>query len=749
MVRLGLRLTLRSGREAAVRLAITALAVAIGVGVLLTTLAALHAVHAQNDRYGWLETSSPVGAERTIASGDDADPLWWLLRGDHYQGRLIGRVDVAATGPTSPIPPGIPRLPAPGEFYASPALARLLAAAPRAELADRFGGRLAGIIGPAALPAPDSLLLIRGLTVSDLSKVPDAGEVTSISTAASPGDCSGGCASFGFDANGIILILAVVAGAILFPVLVLIATATRLSATRREQRFAAMRLVGATPRQISVVAAVEASLAALIGAVAGLLLFVALRPTLATIPFTGARFYLSDLSLSASDLLLVLLGVPAASAVVAGVALRRVNISPLGTTRRVTPRPPRLLRFIPLGAGIAVLTYFVVFGPPESGTGQAVAYLSGMLLVMAGLVVAGPWLTMAAAGAMARRASRPASLIAARRLADNPQAGFRATSGLVLALFVTTAAISTITTFVDYRGAPTTDADATGTLVKDFTTFTASGRAQFLPSLPASTLAALRVIPGVQGVAVVHRDPSAGTDGPPRGLVSCADVAATPALGRCTPGDETASTNAGWGYKSWRDSSRTVRPAAPVSAAQLATLPVQSLVVTANGSPGAIERARTLLERAFPGLDTPETLADISAYQLQLSSQYTQLADVVIIVSLFLAGCSLAVSVAAGLSERKRPFSLLRLSGVPLAMLRRVVVLESAVPLLAASALSIGAGFLAAALFVRGQLGYSLQTPGGAYYALVAIGILASLGVIASTLPIIDRITGPETARNE
>ena len=128
---------------------------------------------------------------------------------------------------------------------------------PRDALADRFGGKQSRDYRPGALPAPDSLLLIRGLPVDELSHVPDAGRVTSISTASSPGDCSGGCASFGIDANGIILILAVVAGAILFPVLVLIGTATRLSATRREQRFAAMRLVGATPRQIPVVAAVE------------------------------------------------------------------------------------------------------------------------------------------------------------------------------------------------------------------------------------------------------------------------------------------------------------------------------------------------------------------------------------------------------------------------------------------------------------------------------------------------------------
>ena len=51
----------------------------------------------------------------------------------------------------------------------------------------------------------------------------------------------------GLNSNGIDLILSVVALALLLPVLIFIATATRLSAARREQRFAAMRLVGATP----------------------------------------------------------------------------------------------------------------------------------------------------------------------------------------------------------------------------------------------------------------------------------------------------------------------------------------------------------------------------------------------------------------------------------------------------------------------------------------------------------------------
>ena len=88
---------------------------------------------------------------------------------------------------------------------------------------------------------------------------------------------------------------------------------------------------------------------------------------------------------------------------------------------------------------------------------------------MVGLVIAGPWLTMVGCPAPGPAASRPAALIAARRLADNPQAGFRAVSGLVLALFVTSVAVGVITTIVAERGAPTGDVAATRTLVEDFT----------------------------------------------------------------------------------------------------------------------------------------------------------------------------------------------------------------------------------------------------------------------------------------
>ena len=84
--------------------------------------------------------------------------------------------------------------------------------------------------------------------------------------------------------------------AVLFPVLILISTATRLAAARREERFAALRLVGATSGDISVIASVDAVVTALLGAVAGTGLFLAVQPALAAPTLTGTRYFASTVN---------------------------------------------------------------------------------------------------------------------------------------------------------------------------------------------------------------------------------------------------------------------------------------------------------------------------------------------------------------------------------------------------------------------------------------------------------------------
>ena len=787
MTGLGLRLVISGGREAITRLVVLVVAVGLGVGLLLTAVAATNAVTTWNNRHAWMWTGSawvPPGPATGVA------PLWWHLGGDIFDGQTIDRFDVAATGTSSPVPPGIPRDPGPGQYYASPALAALLRSTPANQLADRYPGHLAGVIGDPALPSPNSLIIIVGRTPAQLAHTPDSVQATSISTTV-PGNPGNGQTEVnprgltdtppggGAPASASDLILSVVALAILAPVLIFIATATRLSAARREQRFAAMRLVGATRKQVSLLAATESAVAGTLGMAAGFGIFFMLRIPVAGIPFIGVPFFPGELSLSLLDILVVTIGVPVAAAVAARLALHRVRISPLGVARRATPKPPRAWRVVPLLAGLAELGFWAVRGHPASISGQVQAFVSSFALIIVGLFIAGPWLTMAAASSMARWTSRPGTLIAARRLADDPRAAFRAVSGLVLALFVTTVAVVAITTqnakdLTRWAGAAeanvlTDQVSASNQVAQNISPESPGGTARPGPALPAAPLTAqLSGIPGVQGVLVVRADPGltipglfhdfgVNPFGPvsaiPAGVVSCAQLATVPALGRC-PAGATAAKFPSDGFNGplfGTDATTITWPAANVPAARLDTLGVDAINVATNGTVPAVEQARTLLEnaRAYPGLSTPSTISDLIAQENSKDSDFQQLANVVILVSLPIAGCTLAAGIAAGLADRKRPFSLLRLTGARLATLRRVVALESAVPLLSVAAVAIGTGFGAAALFASEAQNHPMVAPGAAYYLLTAGGIIVSLGIIAATFPLLARITGPEVARNE
>src|SRR5439155_686488 len=83
--------------------------------------------------------------------------------------------------------------------------------------------------------------------------------------------------------------------------------------------------------------------------------------------------------------------------------LRKVIISPLGVSRRVTPKSPSGWRLVPLVAGLGELAVLVHTGRPATTGGQALVYTFGILVTMGGLVYAGPTLTMAASRAVAAR----------------------------------------------------------------------------------------------------------------------------------------------------------------------------------------------------------------------------------------------------------------------------------------------------------------------------------------------------------
>jgi hypothetical protein len=744
MIRLGLRLTFGSGREAALRVLVTAAAVAFGVGLLLACLAGFNGLRAQTDRGAWLDTSAQ-SSRSTSTSGR----LWWLSGLDQFSDQAIDRVDVAAAGPDAPVPPGIAHLPGPGEYFASPALTALLRSEPANELRDRYPGHQIGTVGAAALPSPNSLIIVIGHTARQLSRAPGAVEVGAIQR--TPANCYACQNSVG---SGPVLefILAGGAVALLLPVLILIATASRLSAARREERFAAMRLVGATPRQVSAVSAVEAVIAAVAGVAAGFALFFVFRPLLYHVPFTGAPLAAGDLSLHTIDIVLAVIGVPVAAVVSARLALRRVQISPLGVNRRASSRPPRIARIIPLLAGIAVLGYFDAAGKPGAVGGQLLELLAGFVLLVVGLVLAGPWFTTAGARLMASRASRPSTLIAGRRLLDNPKAAFRFIAGLVVALFVASAAIGALSSIA---AASSSSGGSAGrdTLADPFCSFSTTNcpASAQVPAVPGRVLAGLRATPGVRSVTLVHQGLSQAGQMKSFGVVACDQLARTPAIGKCAPGETVASVGYFFSRLLGHNShaSSTVWPSADLPVVSAARLPVDAVVVATDGSPGSLEQARTTLERDFPFQGTPVAVDAFDPSTARLLTMIQDMTDVVIVASLVIAACSLAVNVAAGLGERKRPFSLLRLTGVPTGLLHRVVALESALPLILVAAVSIVVGLVSAALYLRSQVGIAFSVPGVTYWATVAAGLVASLAIIASTFPLLNRITGPEVARNE
>ena len=218
MVRLGWQLTLHSGREALTRLLLTTVAVAVGVAVLLAVFAEFHAFQVDGNRSCWECTQGSSLPSRLPARGE-----LWNYSVDYFDGRTIERLDIAALGPGAPVPPGISRLPGPGQYDASPALAALLRTVPRDELGDRFPSALAGTIGAAALSGPDELAVYVGYPPSSLATVPGTQVVTAIQAGPGPEVFT----AFFRYAFGVGVL------AVLFPVLILISTATRLAAARR------------------------------------------------------------------------------------------------------------------------------------------------------------------------------------------------------------------------------------------------------------------------------------------------------------------------------------------------------------------------------------------------------------------------------------------------------------------------------------------------------------------------------------
>ena len=252
--------------------------------------------------------------------------------------------------------------------------------------------------------------------------------------------------------------------------------------------------------------------------------------------------------------------------------------------------------------------------------------------------------------------------------------------------------VGVISTILADHGTTSTGSLASKTVVDQFA-FSFSGDIGHLPTSLESSLKSIR---GVKGETTVYVAPAGmSTDGRApdvnglggdiqHGVVTCASLASTPALGRCQPGATYAELGDDVAFvqltKSVTATASTVWPSAR-PATDLSQLPVQVIAVATDGSTAAINRVETTLDHAFPYNTSASLFGEVNAQSSQLLSELETSSEVVILASLLIAGCSLTIAMAAGISERRRPFSLLRLSGVPLGVLQRMVAMETAGPM--------------------------------------------------------------------
>lgn len=222
---------------------------------------------------------------------------------------------------------------------------------------------------------------------------------------------------------------------LIVPLLTLGGSAARLGVSRRDARLATLRLLGVTPREVVVLTVLETAWQGLIGAVIGMVGYLALLPVWSRIPFMGEPLSTGELWVGPWVLIGTVLVLPVLAAVSGMVSLRRVVVSPLGVARRQTPPGLRAVRAV---VTVAAMGSFMV---ATAVSGLPVVALLIVLVGTLGLGFAamnliGPWALGLIGRLQARTARTPAQLLAARRLVDDPRAAWRVVGGLGLAGFV-------------------------------------------------------------------------------------------------------------------------------------------------------------------------------------------------------------------------------------------------------------------------------------------------------------------------
>jgi hypothetical protein len=699
---------LRVDRRTRTSAILTAIGVAVATGLVLLLATLPFATQNREQRALW------QGDDYYSRGSDGPAKMIFNESKDYFGGRQIIRVDVAlapgATAAEIPLPPGVPQLPGPGEAVVSPALGRLLQANPAAQLGDRFG-KPVGALAEDGLRFPEQLVALTGHT-------PDAMPENASQVAGFPGGEA--------RPDALLMLLSWVGIIVLLvPSLVLVASSARLTAARRERRLAAIRLAGATPGQVTNMVAAETTLSAGIGALLGLLISPALHGLASFVPWAGGTWLAADFALPAGLTVAIVVAIPVLVVLAGVLGLRRVLKNPLFATGGHAKKPLHWWRLLALPAAGAFFLVAVTTAKEVGGIGLVMV---GLFLLVGSAAIVGPWVTSAVGGTFVRIWRRPSALLAGRRLRDDPKGAYRASAGIVLAVFAGSMALTLLPTFESMAGGGRSFADSVLYVDTD---------AEHAGRIVDQANASLRKYgQSEKAVAVgevyLVRGEAANRSGH-RGLVmSCADAVKLTRFGltpeNCTGGPAVFGDSALdlARYKiadNWEGTAVTARSGTRVESVKYPDADLSgSFVIDPAALPDgftpkyvtvvapATDANRETVRTALAG---PAAGAEIGSRDQYLFNQQTELGDLrrVTVIGLLaagiLAGCSAAVATAGSVMDRRRTFGALMAAGTPVRVLARALRMEAALPALVAT---IGAGIVGVLVGVGL---YSMVDPGG------------------------------------
>ncbi|OQR61372.1 ABC transporter permease [Streptomyces maremycinicus] len=421
---LGLRLLLGSGRSNRVRFLLMAGGGAVGVCCLAIVLAIPGILAAQDGRKAARSADCCAG-DRPFGVSKDAAPLELSLT-DPYGSRPMTRVFHAPGAFAIDPPPGLNKLPAPGEVFVSPQLHEELRKEPG--LAQLVPGRERGLIGAQGLAHPDELYAYIGVPRKQLK----SGE---------PVTFYGWSYTYRetVEPSTLGIVRFTLSGVVLLPLVVYLSVCARLSAAARARRLAALRLVGLSKRGVQRVNAAETVAAALLGAVLGLGIYAVANQLISRVGLPGFRWYPSDGSLSLTATFICLIGCPALAWFAGAVGARKAAANPLAVRRSAVEKPPAKWGLLPLLPGLGIVTGYCVAGAtghaPRDTSLSSILMPLAVVLVGVGLVLSLPILSRIMSRAIARTSRSLPLGLAMRRNEVEPGGALRVATGLVLLVY--------------------------------------------------------------------------------------------------------------------------------------------------------------------------------------------------------------------------------------------------------------------------------------------------------------------------